>query len=100
VQKSFEVNGYLVKAELGPGWGVNPGHVFAFLEDVVWRGVACGLAFTQYCHYQYFIVYGIKGGAGGGGVYCAMVVELYCNRVGFAGGGGGEKKEGLNKKLR
>jgi len=25
----------------------------------------------------------------GGGVYCAMVVQEYCNRVGFAGGEGG-----------
>jgi len=24
-----------------------------------------------------------------GGVYCAIVVQWYCNRVGFAGGGGG-----------
>jgi len=29
-----------------------------------------------------------KGGFGGGGVYCAMVVQYFRNRVGFAGGGG------------
>jgi len=33
-----------------------------------------------------------------GGVYCAMVVQKYCNRVGFAGegeGGGEQYKDGL-----
>jgi len=34
------------------------------------------LAFTRYCHHQYCMVYGItRGGVGGGGVYCAMVVQ-------------------------
>jgi len=47
------------------------------------------LAFTRYCHHQYCMVYGIQqGGRWCGGVYCAMVVQQYCNRVGFATGGG------------
>jgi len=29
-----------------------------------------------------------KRGVGGGGVYCAMVVQSYCNGVGFVGGVG------------
>jgi len=32
---------------------------------------------------------------GGGGVYCAMVAQEYCNRVGFAGGGQQQKDDGL-----
>jgi len=41
------------------------------------------------------IVHGVldtKGGSVGGGVYCAMVVQSYCNRLGFAGGGGGNNR--------
>jgi len=38
---------------------------------------------------KWCIVYAYKGGVvGWGGVYCTVVVELYCNRVGVAGGGG------------
>jgi len=36
------------------------------------------------------ILYGVwytNGGSGEGVVYCAMVVQWYCKRVGFAGGG-------------
>jgi len=36
------------------------------------------------------ILFGVwhpKWGVGGGGVYCAMVVQEYYNKVGFAGGG-------------
>jgi len=51
------------------------------------RGEGFNLAFTRYCHHRYCIVYGIKGVGGGGGVYHAMAVQKYCNRVGFAGGG-------------
>jgi len=41
------------------------------------------------------MVHGINGDMGGvvgeGGVYCAMGVQLYCNRVGFAGGVGNKR---------
>jgi len=30
-------------------------------------------------------------GVGGGGVYCAVVVQKYCNTVGVAGGGGNKR---------
>jgi len=49
---------------------------------------ARSLAFTRYCHQQYSIVYGILTGGRWEGVYCAMVVQQYCNRVCFASGGG------------
>jgi len=49
-----------------------------------------GLAFTRYCHHRYCMVYDIKNGGRWKGVYCAMVVQLYRKRVGFASGGGGE----------
>jgi len=35
------------------------------------------------------MVYGIQKGVGGGGKYCEMDVQSYCNRVDIAGGGGG-----------
>jgi len=34
------------------------------------------------------ILYGINRGVGGGSVYCAMVVQKCCNRIGLAGGRG------------
>ena len=38
------------------------------------------------------MVYGIHKGGRWGGVYCAVVVQKYCNTVGVAGGGGGNKR--------
>ena len=49
---------------------------------------APGLAFTRHCHNQYCMVYDITRGGHWGTVYYAMVVLDYCNRVGFAVGGG------------
>jgi len=46
------------------------------------------LTFTRYCHHQYCMVFDIQGGGRWAGVYCAMVVQSYYNRAGFAGGGG------------
>jgi len=46
------------------------------------------LTFTGYCHDQHCRVYGLLKGGRGGVVYCAMVVQWYCHRVGFAVGGG------------
>jgi len=43
------------------------------------------------------MVYGVRQYMGGGAVwvvYCTMVVQQFCNSVGFArGGGGGQKKD-------
>jgi len=39
---------------------------------------------------QYGMVYGIQKGGRWKGVHCAMVVQWYCNSVGFATWGGGE----------
>jgi len=47
-------------------------------------GLRCTLTITWYCNHQYFMVYGIQQGGRWGDVYWAMVVQLYCNRVGFA----------------
>jgi len=47
---------------------------------------------------QYCMVYGIKRRGRWGGVYCAMVVQSYCNRVGFAGGGGNKRMIDFHKK--
>jgi len=33
------------------------------------------LAFTQYCHHKWFMVYAYKGGVGWGGIYSAIVVQ-------------------------
>ena len=52
------------------------------------------LAFTRYCHGQYCMVYDIhKGGRRGSGgvVYCALVVQKYCNSVSNPDGGGDER---------
>ena len=46
------------------------------------------LAFTQYCHYQYCMVYSIHTGGRGGGVPCAVVVQYYCNSMGIYTWGG------------
>jgi len=40
-------------------------------------------------------VYDIQKGGRGGVVYCAMVVQQYCNRVGFGCEGGQCKDDGL-----
>jgi len=48
------------------------------------------LAFTQYCHYQYCMVYSNDKVSRGRGVPCAAVVQYYCNSVGITGGGGTE----------
>jgi len=48
-------------------------------------------------------MYGIQKGGRWKGVYCAMVVQQYGNRVGFAGGGGGGNKtmiDSHNKALK
>ena len=39
------------------------------------------LAFTRYCHCQYCMVYGIYKGGRVGVVWCALVVQWYCNSV-------------------
>jgi len=49
------------------------------------------LAFTRYCHNQYCMVYVIQREGRWKGVYCAMVVKKYCNRVGFARGVGSKR---------
>ena len=49
------------------------------------------LAFTRYCHLQYCMVYSKTRRSQWAGVYCAMLVQDYCNRVGIAGGGGAIK---------
>jgi len=52
------------------------------------RDGAHRLTFTRY---QHRTVYGLLKGGRGGVVYCAMVVQSYSNRVGFAGGGGSKR---------
>jgi len=49
------------------------------------------LAFTQYCHYQYCMMYGIHRGGRVGVVYRAFVLQQYCNSVSNAGGGGDKR---------
>jgi len=51
------------------------------------------LAYTRYCHCQYCMVYCIHKGGRVGVVYCALVVQLYCNSVSNADGGGGQYKD-------
>jgi len=42
-----------------------------------------------------------KRGVGGGGVHCEMGVQKYCNRVGFASGGGNKRMiDSQNKALQ
>jgi len=38
------------------------------------------------------MVYGMHKEGRMGVVYCAIVAQSYCNRVGFASGGGGNKR--------
>jgi len=45
------------------------------------------LGVTRYCHDPYCMVHCIEKGGRRGVAYCAMVVQSYCNRVGFAGRG-------------
>jgi len=49
------------------------------------------LAFKRYCHCQYCMVYGIHEGGRVGVVYCALVVQWYCNSVSDADGGGNKR---------
>jgi len=46
------------------------------------------LAFTRYCRCPNGMVCGIRRESRGGVVYCANVVQSYCNRVSNAGGRG------------
>ena len=59
-----------------------------FFHFEAFPGVGGGLDFTRYCQHQYCMVYGIQKGGRWLGVYCATVVQSYCNGVGFASGGG------------
>jgi len=65
------------------------------LHDIVRQGR--GLTFTRYCycHYQHCIVCGIYKAGRGRVVYSAyvVVVQLYCNPVGNAGGRGQQKDD-------
>ena len=62
----------------------------------VGRGAGCSgdsrqshiLAVTQYCHYQYCMVYSIQKEGRGRGVPCAEVVRYYCKSLGLTGGRG------------
>ena len=49
---------------------------------------ALNLAFIRYCLNQNCMMYGIRKKSRGGVVYCAKVVQSYCNRVNTAGGRG------------
>ena len=62
-------------------------HTCVACSAAVVSGAPQRLAFTRYCHHQYCMVYGIQNGGRWKGVYCAMTVQYYCNRVGFASGG-------------
>jgi len=44
------------------------------------------------------MVYGIHRGGRWGDVYCTIVVQQYCNRAGFSGGGGNERMIDAHKK--
>jgi len=44
--------------------------------------------YTILPHCQYCMVYGIYKGGRAGVVYCAVVVQKYCNRVSKVDGGG------------
>jgi len=44
------------------------------------------------------MVYGLVKGGRGGVVHCAVVVHLFCNRVGFAGGRGSKRMMDFHNK--
>ena len=80
------------------GWATwtptsSPSHLYYTLSH---------LAFTRSCYHQYCMMYGIRRGGRWRGVYCAMAVHAYCNRVGFAGWGGGHNRmiDSHNKALK
>jgi len=61
------------------------------LSLIVWEwgwGESTCLAFTQYCRYQYGIVYSIQKEGRGRGIPCEVVVQYFCNSVGITAGGG------------
>jgi len=58
----------------------------------LWTRPPASLAFTRHCYSQYCMVYGMKTGGRRGVEYCAIVLQYYCNRVGNAGGGGGNSR--------
>jgi len=58
------------------------------MKGRVLREAGFGLAFTRYCHHQDCMGYGMQKADRWKGVYCAMVVQWYRNRVGFVSGGG------------
>jgi len=53
------------------------------------------LAFTGYCRYQLCMVHGVQKGGWRGIVYCAIVVQSYCNSMGNADWEGQEKNDSL-----
>jgi len=61
--------------------------LFLFLHDIAIANI------TRYCHYQDRMVYSVQKGGRGGVVYCAIVVQSYCNSAANAGGRGQEKDD-------
>ena len=57
-------------------------HASIAASDAGGRGIAVGLAFTRYCHYEYCMVHGIQKAGRGCVLYCAIDVQQYCNSVG------------------
>jgi len=68
--------------ENSPGFNTAWGRAQCTLQDGLPLGTRnlslqkeANLAFTRYCHHQYFMVYGIHRRGRWGGVYCAMGVQ-------------------------
>jgi len=71
-------------------------HDYCAMYDPSLRPLFCMPYTIQYWSCEPNIVWcmAYERGVGGGGVYCAMVVQYYWNRVGFAGRGGSKRMIG------
>ena len=60
-----------------------------FIPPIGRARLRLGLGFTRYCYYPYWMVDSIQTGVRGGGVYCPIIVQSHCTRVGNARWAGG-----------